>query len=90
MVQSRNKLRVVAILIDSATGIVVNANKVEVPKADHIGIDDLNLDGQSSSVATFYDLLGRRVSPSSVGSNRLLIKREMLGNGKVRTLKTFE
>lgn len=90
MVQSRNKLRVVAILIDSATGIVVNANKVEVPKADHIGIDDLNLDRQSSSVATFYDLLGRRVSPSSVGSNRLLIKREVLGNGKVRTLKTFE
>ena len=89
MVQSRNKLRVVAILIDSETGVVVNANKVEVPKADHIGIDDLNLDGQSSSVATFYDLLGR-VSPSSVGSNRLLIKREVLGNGKVRTLKSFE
>jgi hypothetical protein len=38
----------------------------------------------------FFAFSGRRVSPSSVGSNRLLIKREMLGNGKVRTLKTFE
>ena len=45
---------------------------------------------RASSVATFYDLMGRRVSPSSVGSNRLLIKREVLGNGKVRTLKTLE
>lgn len=90
MVQSRNKLRVVAILIDSETGVVVNANKVEVPKADHIGIDDLSLDGQSSSVATFYDLMGRRVPASSADGNRLLIKREVLGNGKVRTLKTFE
>ena len=45
---------------------------------------------RASSVATFYDLLGRRVPPSSVGSNRLLIKREVFGNGKVRTLKSFE
>ena len=63
VIQDVNKVKIVALLIDSATGKVVNANKVKLGETTGI----VNVKGSQDTKATIYDLMGRRISqPSAV------------------------
>lgn len=59
LVQNKSKLRPVAVLINTRTGEVVNAEKVRV--TDTNGIDIVTSDSQKTAV---YDLQGRKVASS--------------------------
>ena len=57
VIQDINKVKIVALLIDSATGKVVNANKVKLGETTGI----VNVKGNQDTKATIYDLMGRRL-----------------------------
>ncbi len=60
VIQDKTKLKVVALLIDTATGHVINANKVNVDASTPIS-EVATADGQQTKV-NFYDLSGRKVA----------------------------
>ncbi len=74
LVQDVQRLHVVALLIDSSTGAIVNANQAPLGMAS--AIDHHRLAGLSVSDAPAYDLLGRRVAATS--PMHQLLKRKML------------
>ena len=88
VIQDKNNLRVVALLIDKETGNILNANKAAAgtsskePSAVTLPQDDA-LRGTST---VYYDLRGRRVSAPGHG---IYIKAETLQNGAVRTQKKW-
>ena len=59
IIQDKNKVRVVVMLIDNNTGIVLNSNKCNVLPAG-TGISNTNANTQVESV-NYYDLSGRKV-----------------------------
>ena len=63
VIQDVNKVKIVALLIDSATGKVVNANKVKLGETTGI----VNVKGNQDTKATIYDLMGRRISQPAKG-----------------------
>lgn len=63
VIQDVNKVKIVALLIDSATGKVVNANKVKLGETTGI----VNVKGSQDTKATIYDLMGRRISQPAKG-----------------------
>lgn len=82
LVQDKQKLHVVALLINKATGEIVNANKVRVGGTTN-AIEQLALDESDVVVRTdYYDLQGRATALPRSG---LYVKKETLRNGKVRT-----
>ena len=87
IIQDKNKLTVVVLLIEKATGKIVNANKVDAGASTLSGIKAVATTAEEtvSSVA-YYDLQGRRVVMPQHG---LFIKAETLANGKVRTSKVL-
>lgn len=63
VIQDMTKVKIVALLIDKATGKVVNANKVRLGETTGI----VNVKGSQDAKATFFDLMGRRVSQPAKG-----------------------
>ena len=82
VIQDDTKLKVVALLINTTTGEVVNANKVKVNGST--GISTLK-DAETVNVV-YYDLTGRRVQAPS---NGIYIKSQQTRDGKVRTQKVL-
>lgn len=76
LVQDVNNLRVVALLIDNATGAIANANKAKV--INTTGIKGITTTSPADGNAEFYDVNGRRHSSAFKGLN--IIK---TANGKV-------
>ena len=64
IIQDKSKLKVVALLINTATGEVVNANKANVTYPT--GIADMSADLKNAQV-TYYDLSGRKVAKPANG-----------------------
>jgi len=67
IIQDLTKLRVVAIVVDNATGAIVNANKCNV-QAGAAGIKVVNAEAVTRD-ARIYDLSGRRIKSMSRGIN---------------------
>jgi hypothetical protein len=83
LIQDKSKLHVVAMLIDTRNGEVVNANKAKVTGLSAIK----DADAPAGVAATsYYDLSGRKVLRPS---NGMFIKSVLLKNGKTETSKTF-
>ena len=82
VIQDNSKLKVVALLINTATGEVVNANKVKVNGSTGI----TTLKGAEAVNVVYYDLTGRRVQTPS---NGIYIKSQQTKDGKVRTQKVL-
>lgn len=84
IIQDKQKLKVVALLINTATGEVVNANKVKVNSSTGISI----IESGSNNVVntTYYDMTGRRVQSPS---NGIYIKSVQTKDGQVRSSKVF-
>ena len=84
IIQDKSKLRVVAVLVDAATGEVLNSNKCNVGGQGGTGIAaTLSQKGEIESVE-YFDASGRRVSSPS---NGLYIKSVKYSDGSVRTSK---
>ena len=81
----KQKLRVVALLIDSRTGNIVNANKAQAGSASTTSIQQAPTDGNAVVARVdYYDLQGRRVQAPAKG---LLIRVETLRDGTLRSSK---
>ena len=63
MIQDVKNLKVVALLIDAATGKVVNANVAKLGTNTGIAISELS----QKSAGTCFDLQGRRVAKPAKG-----------------------
>ena len=79
VIQNNDNLKVVALLIDQATGKVVNANKVKIGQST--GINELT--SSKSAQVVYYDLSGRKVLTPRTG---MYIK-ATLNNGKTTSEK---
>lgn len=80
LVQDPDRLSVVALLIDTVTGQIVNAGKAHVTGSEHSGIATATLEGANGPTAPhLYRLDGRAVSPAAKG---LVIERR--ADGSVR------
>jgi len=79
LIQDPSRLKVVAILVNNATGEVLNANKCNVSVVP-TAISDLSA-GSRSSQAAYYDLQGRKVQQPAKG---LYIQTD--GSQKVRKM----
>ena len=80
LVQDKSKLTVVALLLDSETGAIINGAKCPIADFDPSGIS--TLDADESHSLDFYDLQGRKVSASQKG---LLIQQTRNADGTVKT-----
>ena len=80
VIQDRTKLRVVAIVIDTANKRIVNANRAKVSPFGHI----THPSSLISSTVTYTDLTGRKVAPTAKG---LVIKTERYHDGTVKSIK---
>lgn len=84
VIQDNSKLKVVALLINTTTGEVVNANKAKVVASTPTGIS--NLAGDQTVRTTYYDLSGRRVL---IPSNGVYIKSQLTKDGQVHNQKVL-
>jgi hypothetical protein len=78
VIQDKDKVRVVAMVIDSTTGVVVNANKCKVEKATTTAVRDLE-SGAVAGSTTYYDLSGRKVL---LPSNGVYVQSVKMKNGQ--------
>lgn len=85
LVQDKANLRVVVMLIDAATGEVLNANRTESDAEAPAGIAGNAMDDGIESV-TFHDLAGRRISTPSGG---IYVKAVRYGNGVTKASKVI-
>jgi hypothetical protein len=84
LVQDRNNLYVVALLLDGETGKIVNANRVHVSGADGVANAVIN---DAHAVSTeYFDLSGRKLDNPKAG---LYIKRVQMSDGKVKSEKVI-
>lgn len=76
---------VVAMLINTETGEIVNANKAKAGSNSWSGIGNID-NGRDASVAsvTYYDMQGRKVTNPQ---NGVFIRSERLSNGKLHNVK---
>ena len=74
VIQDLSKLKVVALLVDKNTGVVLNANKTKVTAAT--GISQMEQKQNECTIA--YDLLGRRVSQPAKGLYLVNGRKEVL------------
>ena len=84
LVQDKQQLYVVALLLNKATGEIVNANKATAGSASAAIERIATQPDEVVAVTTYYDLQGRRVEQPR---NGLFIKSETLKNGQKRTRK---
>jgi hypothetical protein len=66
LIQNKGNLHVVAMLINSVTGAVVNANKTK-NLVDPTGVKIVDTDANAPQTVTYYDLSGRKVSTPQHG-----------------------
>lgn len=91
LVQDKNKIRVIAMLIDGETGIVVNSCSSPYVDGKYreeggSGVDSV-IDTDAEVVSSyFYDLQGRKVAADARG---VIIRVDTLSNGATRTAKTI-
>ncbi len=81
LIQDKSKLRVLALLVDTETGEVVNANKVEAEAST--GIDASVEDNKAESVV-YTDLSGRRIDTFGKG---IFVKTMKYPDGSQRSVK---
>ena len=83
VVQDKSQLSVVVLLLDKATGRIVNANKVRCGQSTADAVRPATAADSVRSVR-YFDLQGR---PATHPVRGLFIKAETLSNGQVRTQK---
>ncbi len=83
VIQDRSKLRAVVILIDTATGYIVNAAKTGY--LENSSVDVINAGSEIIS-AEYYDLTGRRIQSPDKG---IFIKITRRSDGSVESAKTI-
>jgi hypothetical protein len=84
LVQNINKLNVVALLVDSETGQVMNANKFRVTSL--VGIDQFaSEDDNNAASIEFFDIAGRKLSPAQ--ATGVVIKKIAYKDGSAKTVK---
>lgn len=86
VIQNRNNLSVVALLIDAATGEIVNANKAHVANGTS-GISGVGSADRKVVSVTCYDSMGRSISSAANGVN---IKKVVFSDGTVKTVKVVK
>ena len=74
----------VALLVNTATGEVVNANKIAL--SESTGISNVNDDIRNIRSIEYFDLSGRKVTRAQQGVN---IMRINYNNGKSRSMKVI-
>ena len=85
VVQDTKKMKVVAILVNAATGEVVNANKVAVVDITTTGITNAGADSRQAETV-IYDLMGRRINAPA---NGVYVKTVRMQNGETRSQKVL-
>ena len=86
LVQNINKLNVVALLVDSETGQVMNANKFRVTSL--VGIDQFaSEDDNNAANIEFFDIAGRKLSPAQ--ATGVVIKKIAYKDGSSKTVKVL-
>jgi thiol-disulfide isomerase/thioredoxin len=85
IIQDKDKLFVVALLIDKNTGEVVNAIKVKV--GDSTGINGVESTKNQVTSVAYYDLTGRQLSTPRHGVNIVVMK---YSDGTQSTMKIFK
>lgn len=83
VIQDKTRLKVVALLVNTMTGEVVNANKCAVSQNPVTGIASVGADFRQAETV-FYDLTGRRVSAPV---NGVYVKTLRMKNGVTRSQK---
>ena len=76
IVQNKDKLHVVAVIIDTTTGYIINAQKCSAP-TDPAAIADCRMQNAECRMQNFYSLSGQRVGQTFVSRPGIYIK-----NGK--------
>ena len=87
IIQDKQKLRVVVLLLNKKTGEVVNANKAQAGASSVA--DGISMPATADEVVStvkYFDLQGRRVL---IPSNGMYIKNEQLANGRQRNNKVY-
>ena len=84
VIQDKNKLRVVALLVNLETGEVCNAQKVKV--GENTGINTLTADMNNIRSIDYFDLSGRKVSRAQQGVS---IMRINYNNGTSKSVKVL-
>lgn len=84
LVQDKANLRVVGILVDAATGEIVNSNKTWSETQTALNIADNTAGYGEVESVSFYDMAGCRVSAPAAG---VYIKAVQYKNGKTKTSK---
>jgi len=84
VIQDKNKLRVVALLVNLETGEVCNANKVKV--GEKTGINTLTADMNNIRSIDYFDLSGRKMSRAQQGVS---IMRINYNNGTSKSVKVL-
>ena len=84
LVQDPNNLVVCAMVINTETGAVINANQTKV-KVDSNGIEGIS-DNLEILNTEYFDLTGRKISSPM---NGLVVKRDKLSDGSFRTSKVM-
>ena len=86
IVQDKNQLYVVAVLIDAQTGEVVNAIKEKVGQSSIVGINTTASAFDAGKTAEYFDAAGRRISTPQRGIN---FKKVTYSDGTQRVIKTL-
>ncbi|MGX8695163.1 MAG: hypothetical protein ACSW8D_02155 [Prevotella sp.] len=88
VVQDKNNLRVVALLFDKPTGVILNANKAAAGTSSVTSIGQpTGATDQRVCSTQWYDLHGHRIVSPRHG---LYIKTEILGDGSIRSSKVYQ
>lgn len=83
IIQDKNQLRVVALLIDAATGAIVNANKTKTIQADASAVTAPHSEAPIERI-DYFDLTGRRITLPHQG---ILLQQTRRADGSVVTTK---
>ena len=87
LVSDKSKLRVNALLIDTNTTLIANANKAWAGQSSASGIDQtVTTNGEAIASTRYFDMQGRQVQTPRRG---LFIKADTLRNGTVHTRKVI-
>ena len=84
IIQDKEKLHVVAIIVDKATGMVVNAAKAKVGNS---AVTEISDDNKEIASTLYYDLTGRRVSEPA---NGIYVKVVRYTDGSQRSFKVYK
>lgn len=86
VVQNREKLRVVAYLVDSGSGRVINSNTSGYASTNSGIADDMTTAGTSVVSTRYYDLNGREIAAPGAG---ISVRVDLLDDGSRRSSKIY-